>query len=613
MQYRFGAAWRKLFPCVFAVHLPRHPGNGRGEGGKPQLSKTAAVLLFLLLGVVPAEAQRAPPTAFLPSPIWVYNNWSAYDELSDQVPLTEELAMRELRELERLRRAGVRIDYYVMDAFWYAPDGGYRTWRKETWPNGPDAWLAACREAGIKPGLWFATNTLEHLNPTDKWLSSVASSKYTMTLYAGGFLADFMNALEYWYDRGIRMFKFDFADMDATAPSDEGVVAPHEIRRRNEDALHAALAAFRARHPDVVLVAFNGFVGDVGSAKSSVHSASFRWLNVFDALYAGDPRPSQVPEVNFYRSVDIYTDRMVRRFEQAGVPLERIDSTGFMIGDTGTNYRRRTAGWKGALLLLMARGGWVDTIHGNLEFLDDADASWFAKAQALYDGLQQQGATRAFGGLAGDRDPYGFVSQNVEGSLYLVVNPAQAASVAQLPDAPAAGGRILFRDAGFEPSLDGGSIRLGAGQLALVGFGRYADPEYDLGVGDFRIPKRIEPLPARFKRVAPGLTYRTIIDAPPTGEDVRVIFRQYEQNGALKRSADPAGMGKFFVISATQAGKSVPVDIDYDRVVWSGMSWAAGEIRHADLVPDAPLQISVSSADRAPSEYLDAQLYRVEY
>src|SRR5882724_2666718 len=66
----------------------------------------------------------------LKDPIWVYNDWSAYDELSDNIPLTEELAMRELDEIARLRSFGVHFDYYMMDAFWFAPDGGYRTWRK---------------------------------------------------------------------------------------------------------------------------------------------------------------------------------------------------------------------------------------------------------------------------------------------------------------------------------------------------------------------------------------------------------------------------------------------------------------------------------------------------
>src|SRR5690242_131013 len=61
--------------------------------------------------------------AGLAAPIWVYNNWSAYDELSDNVPLTEQLALRQIGEIARLRRAGVHLDYYVMDAFWYDPEG----------------------------------------------------------------------------------------------------------------------------------------------------------------------------------------------------------------------------------------------------------------------------------------------------------------------------------------------------------------------------------------------------------------------------------------------------------------------------------------------------------
>src|SRR3974390_1325402 len=56
-------------------------------------------------------------------PIFVYNNWSAYDELSDNIPLTEELAMRELDQMIRWRHLGVRFDYYTIDAFWFDPDG----------------------------------------------------------------------------------------------------------------------------------------------------------------------------------------------------------------------------------------------------------------------------------------------------------------------------------------------------------------------------------------------------------------------------------------------------------------------------------------------------------
>src|SRR5262249_56992131 len=132
-------------------------------------------------------------------------------------------------------------------------------------------------------------------------------------------------------------------------------------------AFRAALKKFREKNPDVVLAAFNGFGGDVESTSGPFpfsKPVDLRWLEVFDALYSGDPRPSDVPEMNFWRCVDIYSDHMVRRYEQSGVPLKRIDSTAFMIGNTGTNYYRKTSAWQGSLLLTVARGGSINTVHG---------------------------------------------------------------------------------------------------------------------------------------------------------------------------------------------------------------------------------------------------------
>ncbi len=70
--------------------------------------------------------------------------------------------------------------------------------------------------------------------------------------------------------------------------------------------------------------------------------------------------------MNFWRSVDLYSDHMVDRFNASGIPLPRLDSIAVMIGNTGTNYRRKLHAWKGSLLLMMARGGWVNTVHGEL-------------------------------------------------------------------------------------------------------------------------------------------------------------------------------------------------------------------------------------------------------
>ena len=560
----------------------------------------------------------------LRDPIWVYNNWSSYDELSDRIPLTEELAMRELAQIVRLKQFGVHFDYYMMDAFWFDPDGAYRSWRKPNWPNGPDRWIAECRRNGILPGLWFSTNTLVKINAAPQWQDSLNKNKGSMSFYEGGFLPDFMNVLQYWYDHGIRMFKFDFVDFGAATPEDEKSQSPQEINARNQNAFREALKRFRQTNPDVVLEGFNGFGGDVESTDAPFpfqHPVDLRWLEAFDALYSGDPRPSDVPEMNFWRSVDIYSDHMIRRYEQSFLPLERIDSTGFMIGNTGTIYYRKTNAWQGMLILMVARGGWINTIHGNLEFLTDDQARWFAKVQSIYAPLQAMGRTKTFGGIPGEEKPYGFGSFTAEGAIYTVMNPGQSIEEVEMPQLSRVqprieGGRILFTDAGFRPVLSGNRIRLGPGQMATIGFGRYAAAKYDLGIQqDVRIPLEIRRLPAHFEPREQNVIEATI-SAPSKG-DLRIILRQRGSDGHQQRSwpgGPPNGtsVGKILVLHATQGGKEIPIDINYDKVIWSGLSWAVGEIHYADVHAGDPLVIRCSSAEKE-SVALGCQLYVVEY
>jgi len=558
-------------------------------------------------------------------PIFVYNDWSAYDELSDNIPLTEQLAMKELDEILRLRRFGVRVDYYMMDAFWFSPDGGYRAWRKPNWPNGPDAWIEKCRNNRILPGLWFGTNELVKINPIPEWQNSLTANKGEMSFFEGGFLANFMDTMQYWYDHGIRMFKFDFVDFRAATPETEKTKTPEEIWSRNVDAFRQALQKFRQRNPDVVLVAFNGFGGDVESTAGPFpfHSpVDLRWLEVFDSLYSGDPRPSDVPEMNFWRSMDIYSDHMVRRYEQSFLPLERIDSTGFMLGNTGTIYYRRNHAWKGALILMMARGGWVNTVHGNLEFLSDDDALWFAKVQSVYLRLQSMGRTKTFGGIPGEVQPYGFGSLDAEGEVYAVVNPAQSIEEIQMPrlsqeQKEMKDGRVIFRDAGFLPVLGGNKIKLGPGQMAVVGYGKYARPEYDLGIQeDVVIPRSIAPVEAVFSPHGKNAVEATV--AVPQQGSLRIIIRQRStKDGNITRSwkgGPPSGtnMGKVFVLSASQDGKPLPVEINYDKIIWSGLSWAVGEIPHGALSPGLTVTIECSSAEEGPVQ-LEGHVYEVDY
>lgn len=586
----------------------------------------AVAIAALLSGVLASSAQRRYSRAVLvsptvPDPISVYDNWSAYDELSDHVPLTEALSMRELDQMLRLKKHGARFDYYVMDAFWFDPNGSYRTWKKPNWPNGPEPWIKKCEENGILPGLWFSTNTLVHLNAAPQWRDSLNKQGTAMSMFEGGFLPDFMNVLQYWYDHGVRMFLFDFADLTAATPHAEATLTKQEIIERNSDALRSALAAFRRKNPGVVLEAFNGFGGVMDSTYYPFpfkDPLDLRWLKVFDSLYCGDPRPGDVPEMSFWRASDIYSDHQMRRYQQSGVPLERIDTTSFMPGKTGTNYRRAFHAWKGSLILMMARGGWINTTYGNLELMSDQDATWFARVQSLYLHFQSEGRIKAFGGIPGEDQTYGFGAPDSDGSVYVVVNPTQDMANISLPllsqeQNPLGLGRVLFRDAGFVPRRAGNTIELGPGQMAMVGFGKYASSKYDFGVqSDVVIPRAIHPLPAQFKSMGKGMIQATI--AAPANGDLRLIMQQYSPDGSLRRTWPPSGvkMGQIFLLKAEQGGKDIPIRENYDREVWAGLSWAVGEISHKDIRAGAPLVLTMQSTEKDPVT-LKGQVYAVQY
>ena len=569
-------------------------------------------------------SRKALASPTIADPISVYDNWSAYDELSDNVPLTEQLSLKELNNVLRLRRDGVRFDYYVMDAFWFDSNSGYRIWKKPNWPEGPSRWIKQCEENGIQPGLWFSTNTLVHLKADPKWRDSLNKNGTAMSMFEGGFLPDFMDVLQFWYDRGIRMFLFDFADMTAATPKAEASLSKQEIVKRNSDALRDALAAFRRKNPDVVLEAFNGFGGDMDSTYYPFpfkDPIDLQWLQVFDSLYCGDPRPGDVPSMSFWRSLDTYSDHQMRRYEESGVPIERIDTTSFMPGKTGTIYSRAFQEWKGSLLLMMARGGWINTTYGNLELLNDKDARWFARVQSLFLHFQSDGRIKTFGGIPGDVQPYGFGALDGDGSVYTVVNPTENVTAIALPvlsqsQPPRRQGRLLFRDAGFAPQVTGDQVTLGPEQMAVVGFGRYSSAQYDLGVqNDVVIPRTIRLLPAEFHDLGKGIIEATV--EAPQNSDLRLISQQYSPDGSLRRTwagGPPNGtnMGKVFVLKAEQGGHELPIHENYDRVIWAGLSWAEGEISRSNLRPGMPVKLTFSTAEKDPVT-LKGRVYSVTY
>jgi hypothetical protein len=550
-----------------------------------------------------------PCAANAPSgPVSVYVSWAAHDELSDSVPLDEGLAMRELAALARLRAAGARFDYYVLDMGWFDRDGGFRTFRKVSWPNGPGRFFAACRNQGVKPGLWLSTNVCgwsasPWLTPRPEWRDSRGGYlDLAMSLHEGGFLAYQIETMQQWYDQGVRLFKFDFANLGAASPSELARLGAKEVERLNTDAWRNALRTFRARNPDVLLIAYNGYGGETGDTGPRLsRTVDLRWLDAFDSLYCGDPKPSDVPCANFWRSLDVYSDAMEFQYSANGVPLSRVDSSGFMIGNTGTCYRRGKAAWKGMLILSAARGNRLNTYYGDLALLDDDDRTWFAKAQSLYFPLQAAGNTSLFGDDPGSGKPYGFTGNDSGGTVCTVLNPGATEAEVALPMPSNEETRILFTDAGRVPVLAGGRLHLGPGQLAVVGSGAYADPRWDLGTqADVQIPRTCEPLPITDVVRGPRSVSATVL-APSSGT-LRIMCSQSGTDGRPWRvtgGAPPSGipMGKLLVLEAEQGGKQLGMSRDYDRQIWSGLSWAVADVPPQEMVPGRPIRITYTISD----------------
>lgn len=557
----------------------------------------------------------------LKRPMTIYNNWSAYDELSDNIPQTEELCMKMLDEVVRLKKQGVQLDCYLMDAFWFDVDGGYRTWHKEHWPDGPDNWLRKCKENGIIPGLWFSTNLIQTggkpmLNPLSEWKDAQTSDKAVLSLFEGGYLPHLMETLQMYADKGIGVFKFDFAYFDAASDAAKATMLPAEIIEANKLAFIQAVKKFRAKNPNVIFIGYNGFGGDMENTVTPFRkTVDPRWLEIFDSLYSGDPRFSDVPMMNIWRSQDMYSDHMVQQFAFNGLTLPRIDNCSFMIGETGTCYKRGIAAWKSSLILNMARGGWLNVYHGNIDLLKEADARWFAKVQKTYLQLQQFGQVSIIGGTPGKGEVYGYKAVSADGYLYTVVNPSQSVREIELsPDANMQG-RILFTDKGFTPVWENGTLTLGPEQMAVIGFGCYHAESYDWGMEeDVIIPSRIEQLETTF-HIKDSHTVE--LQVKGSSDKVRVVFSQLDRNGLPFRSwggglPDGAKMNEYLKITAKQGSKNIPVSIDYDRVIWSGLSWGVGEIDARSLKVNSPLIITCWSKE-GESENFKVDVYNVAY
>ena len=267
------------------------------------------------------------------------------------------------------------------------------------------------------------------------------------------------------------------------------------------------------------------------------------------------------------------------------------------------------------LLLELARGGWMNVYHGNLELLSDEDARWFARVQRMYHGMQQVDGISSFEAIPGAGLPYGFKAANRSGMLFTVVNPSQEIAAITLPMTEGSA-RVLYADGGFRPMVENGRLTLGSEQLVVVGTGAYGDAGYLLGTDPaIRIPLTQQRMDVDFQSTGMGMISGVM--HPPQGKDVRIILQQFGPDGFPYRSwggAPPNGkkMDTLISIHVHQKGRALPLYIEYDKMIWSGLSWAAGELRQGSFDPALPLEITCRTAEQQPLR-LEARVYAVGY
>jgi len=104
---------------------------------------------------------------------------------------------------------------------------------------------------------------------------------------------------------------------------------------------------------------------------------------------------------------------------------------------------------------------------------------------------------------------------------------------------------------------------------------------------------------------------------PVKGKDLRILFQQFGPDKFPRRSwggAPPNGkkMDEFFKIKVTQGKKTLPLIIQYDKMIWSGLSWAAGEVKSSSFDPSLPVNIQCKTTE-SDNLTLKAEVYAVLY
>ncbi len=544
-----------------------------------------------------------------------------HDELGDDVSLTEEMTMTVLDTLARWKEEhGVAFDYYLVDCFWYARPGDYQKFNSETWPNGFEPARKRMEELGMKPGLWLDV-TGGQVTGNEAWAGSLdAFNNHHYCLFDGpygqGLLDAMMHAAEEW---GVRMFKFDFANFYAVSARCRDLERG-EVYAQNVSAFREICRSVKERHPDVLMLAYNGFIhlpgfldNTTGAVLPGIDPA---WLGVMDYLYSGDPRPADLPCTSLRRAVDMYQDHTVYKFHRSGIPLDRIDDHGCMVGGTNTAYYLGQRGWRRTWVQTLARGSRKAHFYGDVTLLEDDDVRFLKAARDLFFGLYSQDAeTRLLGGVPCQSPLHGFQTGAASDGLLVLVNASPEPEDVYFPVAGLERASVLFHDEGHVPECevsDGAlSVRLAPEQMALVGLGEKADEQFQLGVNSGGDP--VSPNARRLDLAFDGehgdcechTSGQYLASAAAHEQDLSVLrlsFRLRDGSSAARRTMDRGETVSDALRIEVRADRRTvaPLALVPGVKVWSGCSWVTGLYSLSELTGADEVLIRFHCPDAEP-------------
>ena len=72
-------------------------------------------------------------------------------------------------------------------------------------------------------------------------------------------------------------------------------------------------------------------------------------------------------------------------------------------------------------------------------------------------------------------------------------------------------------------------------------------------------------------------------------------------------------MKDYYLLNARQGKRSIPLKIQYDKVLWSGLSWATAEIDASEFDHSRPVTLEYSVPELGAGNQVDCRVYSVTY